>query len=143
MAVLEEHVQHPDPGSEFEKTVESLGQLQPREKLVRLMQMGFDALITFNTVEMVGFSAIRRDTAQQATHVIRIYTYEKYRRNGAGLSALTRIVEDAFGKGHVLVQAGKGKDKYMTALLTAFKKKYEGKHRINVDVLTGRIEAMK
>ncbi len=141
MALLEEKVQHPDPGSEFEATVKELEHLPARERVFKLMSMGFDALITFKDRKIVCFSAIRRDLEHQTTHVIRIYTNEDYRRNGAGLSALTHIVEDAFDETNTLVQAGKGKDDCMTGLLVAFDERYTGvyKDTLTVNISTGEI----
>jgi len=141
MALLEDKVQHPDPGSEFEATVNALGHLPVRERLFKLMSMGFDALITVKDRKIVCFSAIRRDLEHQTTHVIRVYTDDDHRRNGAGLSALTHLVEDSFDEGNRLVQAGKGNDDLMTALLVAFDERYIGvyKDTLTVNISTGEI----
>jgi hypothetical protein len=138
---IEKHIENPDPGSEFAGVVGKMEQMTPEQKINTLVSKGFDALLAFYAGTIAGFIGLRRDDPAKTTHIFRVRTNDEYQKNGVAVESLARVVQDAFAAGHGLVQAGKGKDPLMTAVLESFREKYSGIY--NVSPETGRIEDKK
>jgi len=134
---LEKHIENPVPESEFAAVVKQMAQLTPQQKIDALLGQGFDALLSFYEGTIAGFIAIRRDDASKTTHVFRVRTEPDYRMNGVAVTSLVRILDDAFESGHELVQAGRGKDPAMTAILESLNEGYSQEY--DVQVSTGQI----
>jgi hypothetical protein len=138
MKILEDHIQKPDPGSEFEQTVKKLSHLQPREQIHALQTFGFDTLFSFDK-EVTGYIALRRDKPAKTVHVYRVHTEEKYREQGLAVANMAILVYDSFSNGCDLIQAGKGKDEKMTRVLDSLKSQHEQQLEACIEVMTGRI----
>jgi len=138
MKILEDHIQKPDPGSEFEQTVKKLSHLPPREQIHTLQTFGFDTLFSFDK-EVTGYVALRRDKPAKTVHVYRVHTEEKYRGQGLAVDTMAILVYDSFSDGYDLIQAGKGKDEKMTRVLNSLKSQHEQYLESNIEVNTGRI----
>jgi hypothetical protein len=138
MKILEDHIQRPDPGSEFEQTVKKLSHLSPREQIGTLQTFGFDTLFSFDK-EVTGYIALRRDKPAKTVHVYRVHTEEKYREQGIAVTNMAVLVYDSFKDKYDLIQAGKGKDEKMTRVLSSLKSQHEQCLEADIDVNTGRI----
>lgn len=134
---LERHIENPVPDSEFAAVVKQMSQLKPQQKIDALLAQGFDALLSFKEGTIAGFIGLKRDDVSKTTHIFRVRTEPDYRMNGVAVTSLVRVIDDAFMSGHELVQAGRGKDPAMTAILESLKEGYSREYEINVE--TGQI----
>ena len=140
LKILADHIAHPDPGSEFEKTVAPISHLPPKHQMDILLSRNYDVMLSYSETELRGYVALRWDkTANPSTiHVFRVWTDPLYRGNGIGAGNLAKIIEDSFGE-YEFMQAGKGKDNDMAAVVRSFKRKHAERLNVNVEVETGRI----
>jgi GNAT superfamily N-acetyltransferase len=137
---LEWHLNNPDPGSEFETTVQKLGNIPVQQKITRLLAHGYDVLFSLDGATMANFLALRHRTEHKPTSVFRVYTHENYRGNGIGAQAVQKLMHDCFAQGHTSLRVGEGKSEGVIGVLNQLKTMYQGPYTIDVTPDTGWIK---
>jgi len=140
--VLAPHVAHPDPGSQFDYVIRSMGSGSPKSKIIRLMPQGFDALLGVKDEKVVSFLALKHKSATKPTAVFRVYTAPEYERNGIARKSVAHLVNTCFDQGQKLLYVSRGKSEAVTAVLCSLKRNYQGPYLLDVQPETGLIAAL-